>query len=514
MLGAKRQPQDPEAWHAYGLSAFERGDLEEGRQALLQSTQLGPPVLERLMTVAQRLGETGFYSDAAAVLRRAAENFSDRPEPKLGLAWLFLEAGDANQSARVAVQALRMHPRNPELHIAAAAAHERLGALAEATNHLAAVLAADADHLDANRRLAPLLQALGDEAGAERCLRRIVELTEGRDLEAVVSLGIGLSSAGRHQEAIALLSGVAERSPRSAAIRADLGMAFLAAGDLDAGVSAFTAALQLDPRSAQAYCGLGLAYRQLERYQEAAEAFRATEQLAPDQATASFNLGLVLAAMGDDEGARKALLRAAALAPDDVEIRGVLQSFLAPGGGASGTEAPKPPVDFNASITGDLRSFLLPDVLEFLRLQSKTGSLVVSSRNGAGIVRLVRGQVTSASAPGVKRLGEALVERGIISRHGLESALARQRGDERESSEALGSVLFRDRPTEARVEITRVVFQQVLDALEQMLGWKEGAFSFHPEGEKEMPAIAFDVQNVMLELMRLADERNESGTSN
>ena len=151
-------------------------------------------------------------------------------------------------------------------------------------------------------------------------------------------------------------------------------------------------------------------------------------------------------------------------------------------------------------------------MLEFLRLQKKTGSLVVSSRRGAAIVRLVRGQVTSASAPGVKRLGEALVARGIITPTALESALARQRTDDGESAEALGAVLLRERPGH-REALTRAVFQQVLDALDEMLTWNEGAFSFHPGSDRGLPAIAFDLQNVMLEIMRIADERKATSSS-
>ena len=513
----RRQPQDPEAWYAQGVAALDRGELEEGRQHLLQSTQMGPPVLERLLSVAHRLTAVGFGSDAAMVLRRAIESFAERAEPKVALAWLYLDAGDPRQAAQIAIFALRTHARDPELHIAAAAAHEQMGAATEAANHLVAVLAVDADHLEANRRLATLLGRMGDDAGAERCLRRIVEVTGGRDLEAAVSLSIGLSGSGRHPEAIAVLSEVARRTPDSSAIRADLGMALLASGDLDGGIAEFTAALEIDPRSAQAYCGLGLAYRQLERYQEAAEAFRTSEQLAPEQATASFNLGLVLAAVGDDHGARKAMLRAAALDPDDGEIQQALQSILVPAVApdASGpARAAEKKAEFSASISGDLTSFQLPDVLEFLRLQSKTGSLMVASRQGAGIVRLVRGQVTSASAPGVQRLGEALVERGVITPTGLQAALARQKAPNGDSSEALGTVLFKDGPAAARAELKRVVFQQVLDALAEMLNWSEGAFSFHPEADKDPPAIAFDVQNVMLELMRLTDERNQDRGTN
>ena len=46
-----------------------------------------------------------------------------------------------------------------------------------------------------------------------------------------------------------------------------------------------------------------------------------------------------------------------------------------------------------------------------------------------------------------------------------------------------------------------------------MLTWTEGAFSFHPGSDRGLPAISFDLQNVMLEIMRIADERNANRSS-
>jgi hypothetical protein len=116
----------------------------------------------------------------------------------------------------------------------------------------------------------------------------------------------------------------------------------------------------------------------------------------------------------------------------------------------------------------------------------------------------------------VGRLGEALVARNIITRAQLDAALARQRRDDDatdgDGSETLGDLLIRERPAD-REPLTRVVFQQVLEALEEMLAWKEGAFSFHPGGDRGMPVIAFDLQNVMLEIMRLSDERDATRSS-
>jgi len=484
---------------------MDRGDLEGGRRALLQSLNYGFDSFETMVDVAAELALAGFPADAEHVLRRTIHRFPHRAEARIELSRLFLEAGNDSRSLQVAIDALSDHPRNPDLHALAAAASEQLGMLGEAGAHWGAILASDPDHQYANLRLASLLERSGDAAGGIGCLRRVVAVTREQDLDALTSLGIALSANGEHDEALAILTQVAKTRPDLGSTHADLANALLAADRIEDAITGFSEALRVDPASAQAYCGLGLAYQRIQRWHEAAEAFRTTEQLAPDQVSGPYNLGLELAALGETEEARSALLRAAALEPEDLEIRAALQSLLVhvPAGDGPLT-APR--------FGGDITTFALPEVLEFLRLQRKTGSLVISSRRGAAIVRLVRGQVTSASAPGLKRLGETLVELGIISEGALDGLLAKQRADDGEGAEALGSVLLHERPGH-RQAVEHAVFQQVIDALTEMLAWHEGAFSFHPGSDRGLPAIAFDLQNVVLEVMRRADESNATRSS-
>jgi tetratricopeptide (TPR) repeat protein len=495
---------DVERTRAEAVAALDRGDLEIGRRGLLQSLKYDSDSFETFVDVAAELSLAGFRADAEHILRRAIERFPQRVEATVELARLFLESGNDHNALRVAQQALRAHPRNSDLHALAASASEQLDLLDEAAGHWAAILAADPHHSYANRRLAAVLERTGDIPGAIGCLRRVFEATRGQDVEIVTSLGIALSADGQHADAIALLTDVAKSYPDVAAAHADLANALLAADRIEDAINGFTEVLRLDPDSAQAYCGLGLAYQRIQRWYEAAEAFRMTEQLAPDQAVGPYNLGLALSSLGEAEDARAALLRAAALEPDDIGIREALQTILAPPTVETAVAAPR--------FSGDINSFALPEVLEFLRLQNKTGSLVISSRRGAAIVRLVRGQVTSASAPGVSRLGERLVASGIISTEALDAALARQRMDDGEAAETLGAVLLRERPAH-REALTRAVFQQVLDALSEVLTWSEGAFSFHPGSDRGLPAISFDLQNVVLEVFRIADERNANRSS-
>jgi tetratricopeptide (TPR) repeat protein len=247
-------------------------------------------------------------------------------------------------------------------------------------------------------------------------------------------------------------------------------MALLAGNRLRDAETAFETALELDTRSAQAHCGLGLTYQRQHRWDEAALAFETTEALAPTHAAGPLNLGLALDALGDIEGARRALLRAAAISPEDREIRDALARLVA------ATPAPNSPApvqrDPDSSFAGDLQTFALGDVLELLRQHAKSGTLVLSSTGREGLVHLVNGELTGAT---------------VSSLQGLRAPPATSRPPTREAARA-----------------------RLMGALGQMLTWTEGTFAFHHHEPVGEPAYTFDVQHVLLELMRAADERRRA----
>lgn len=533
----KRKPGDARAWFALGQAALECGEIEDGRHALRHAGEVSLYDPDLCISAANLFVKAGFLADAEAVLRHVVEHHPVELEGRAGLARLLLETGRATEAAREGAVALRISPNSIDLRLLAAEINERTGALAAAADHLAVVLTAQPAHVEGNRTLARILMSLGDVPGSIRCLRRVVGATRGEDFDLLTLLGQALSSNGQHAEAVQMLNDIAHKMPNFSPAFANLGMALVAATRLEEAVEVLLRALELDPRSAQAHCGLGIAYQKLGKWEEAVEAFRATEQLAPDNAVGSLNLGLALDAVGDKDGARRALLRAAAVAPEDEEISRALEEFLlktspsvSPATQASAPPAPAPPASllstseiqalapqslhFEASIKGDLKSFQLFDVLEFLRLQNKTGSLVISAPSGAGIVRMVGGAVAWASAPGLRRLGETLVDAGVISKGNLEFALGRQREAEERgphqgahSFDPLGLVLLRERLV-TRELLSKFVFKRIMDALAQMVSWPAGAFSFHDADSSESPPISFNLQEVMLDLMRVIDEQN------
>jgi tetratricopeptide (TPR) repeat protein len=405
--------------------------------------------------------------------------------------------------------ALRDRPHDAALRLLAFEVCERLGALPEGADHLSVLLAGDPGHLEANRRLAELLAELGDTPGAIRCWRRLVAASHGEDADAVTLLGVALSNDGQHDGAIALFTELTDKHPLDPASWANLGMALLAAGREEEAVAAWTHALALDPLSAQAHCGLGLTHHERGRWKDAAAAFREAERLAPDSAVGAFNLGLALERLGDREGARRALLRAAALEPHDEEIQNVLTPLLVRRSSPPGVPASR---EVGASIQGDLESFDLLNVLEFLRMHEKTGSLVVSAPAGVGILRLEKGMLIGGSAPRLKRLGEVLVRRGLISPENLAFALSRQKElypglqeDGEGEVNTLGAVLLRERLIDEK-QLSDVLFRMIVHVIRQIKPWREGAFAFHPSEDSGFP-VRFNVQKVVLDLMRQEDER-------
>lgn len=408
---------------------------------------------------------------------------------------------------------VRERPQDAALRLIACEAYATQGLLSDAADHVAAVVAREPEHREANRKLAQLLSELGDAPGAIRAWRRVVTGTREEDAEAVTALAIALTEVGQHGAAIELLTKLSQRNPQDASAKARLGVALGVAGRDDEALSVLAQALALEPDSAQAHVGVGLIQHKRGQWSEAAEAFRRAERLAPASATSSFNLGLALERLGDRAGARRALLRAAALEPDDEEIQGALESLIAqpPASALNG-----PSSRDGASIHGDLESFELFNVLEFLRMQRKTGSLVISAPAGVGVLRLEQGMLIGGSAPRVERLGELLVRRGLILRRDLDLALSRQK----ELYPELGAAVDRDAPTLGVVllkdhlleesQLTDVLFHMIVLVIGQINQWQKGAFAFHPAEDMGFP-IRFNVQNVVLELLRTEDERMHYG---
>lgn len=221
---------------------------------------------------------------------------------------------------------------------------------------------------------------------------------------------------------------------------------------------------------------------------EAADHLSAILITQPDHVEANRRLTRLLRELGDASGALRCWRRVLASTGEEDATVGLQHQELDHEGAPS------------AAFRGELGSFELLDLLEFLRVQEKTGSLVVSAPAGIGMLRLERGLVIGGTAPRLRSFGDVLLRRGLITRDQLESS----RSPERDAT-SLAAALLRERHIEEG-PLSDVLFRMTLHIISQIKQWQSGVFSFHPAPDTGFP-IGFNVQQIALELARLDDER-------
>jgi hypothetical protein len=113
-----------------------------------------------------------------------------------------------------------------------------------------------------------------------------------------------------------------------------------------------------------------------------------------------------------------------------------------------------------------------------LRLVSRgrgTGVLTVSADYASACVAFEEGLILSASGTNLPRLGEILVEKGLVSPEKLDAALWVQRQDKQ--WRALGQVMVDVRLLQLPV-VEAAIEEQIARVLDQLLRWNEGTFKF------------------------------------
>ncbi len=169
------------------------------------------------------------------------------------------------------------------------------------------------------------------------------------------------------------------------------------------------------------------------------------------------------------------------------------------------------------SLVGRLEDLALPDIFQIISLSRKTGTLVVRSRKGSGMVVFKNGQVVQAGSDIIRdTLGNILVSQGMIDQAKLAAALAAQK---KKPDKPLGMLLTETGATSAKV-IEDVVRQQIEEIISDLLAWEEGFFNFELGEVVPKDKIEVDTQDFLLksgistefllmESTRLLDEKRK-----
>jgi hypothetical protein len=171
------------------------------------------------------------------------------------------------------------------------------------------------------------------------------------------------------------------------------------------------------------------------------------------------------------------------------------------------------------SLVGRLEDLALPDIFQIISLSKKTGTLIVRSRKGTGMVVFKNGQVIQAASDSIRdSLGNMLVSQGMLDEAALSRALALQK---RESDVPLGMILVEMGAVSTQT-LETVVRKQIEEIIYDLLAWEEGFFNFElgeiaPKDKIEIDTQEFllksgiSAEYLLMEGTRILDERRKEG---
>ncbi|MDH5245726.1 MAG: tetratricopeptide repeat protein, partial [Betaproteobacteria bacterium] len=176
------------------------------------------------------------------------------------------------------------------------------GALTEARERYARVLALQPGHAPAHYLLGIVLRDSSDPPGARREFGSAIAAAP-RFVEARIAAAKAAQDAGdAHAAAVICAEGLAWTAEPLPLLRA-LGLALLAANDGVGAADAFARALALDPADGETHYNRGVALQMQRRLPEAAREYQHALAFRPDLTAADFNLGALFRELGAVDGA-------------------------------------------------------------------------------------------------------------------------------------------------------------------------------------------------------------------
>jgi len=142
------------------------------------------------------------------------------------------------------------------------------------------------------------------------------------------------------------------------------------------------------------------------------------------------------------------------------------------------------------SVEGSLDLFQLPEILQIVAQQRKTGILTVQGENDIVAVTFLNGDVVGADSlnqTGEEALATLLVEEGLLA----PSEVPEAQQEVITTGEQLHTVLIEKRFLD-RGQLLSALRMQHFGLLHRVLGWQEGDFKFYANDEHQN-VYAFEI---------------------
>jgi hypothetical protein len=159
------------------------------------------------------------------------------------------------------------------------------------------------------------------------------------------------------------------------------------------------------------------------------------------------------------------------------------------------------------ALAGTLRDFGLPDIVQLIGLQRKTGTLHLTNRGEKVDVIFENGNIVAAESSAARpadRIGNALVTQGSITQEQLNEALAVQK----QTMQRLGHVLISEQLVNEDT-LRSAVEAQLFQVVFRLFRWREGEYNFETQPTVDYErtgAVSLGADFVLMEGIRMVDE--------
>lgn len=155
---------------------------------------------------------------------------------------------------------------------------------------------------------------------------------------------------------------------------------------------------------------------------------------------------------------------------------------------------------------GNLEAIDLATILQMLSTREKTGILILTKGHNKSAICLKNGNIIAASDSSGTRIGQILMNKGVITRDNLREALKKAK----RTGKLLGEVLLGMAFIDEKV-LKEMVQKQVQEAVLELFFWREGTFEYRDcileFDERAMSEI--NTMEIIIESARRLDEWDE-----
>ena len=157
------------------------------------------------------------------------------------------------------------------------------------------------------------------------------------------------------------------------------------------------------------------------------------------------------------------------------------------------------------AIKGSLKEAGLPDVLQLLALGKKTGCLAIADRQNFGSIYFDEGRICYASIVNRRdRIGDLLRKNQLVTNEDLDQAIRTQ---EAHRDRRLGDILV-EMGVVSRDQLERLLLLQIEEAVYHLFTWTQGTFNFEAgvRPDQQVYTVSINPESLLLEGARRVDE--------